>query len=451
MSRIEKKRKAMATPQTNTINQPPQTDNVVSAPAAVQVVNEQEVASQRRRRMRIIAGVILGGIMLYLLYRSMKKTKENQTGSTEGGPLSRLLGGILGFNRSGDSNIVRDSGPGPSAAGVVPRHPGVANQMPDFGLEQETDESLARLAQKLKDTGFTMQGVSHCKWTKIQREMFGSREAKARKILESIYIECRGEDMCPGLSGYPSWVRGDRKWAGFQPPAKLRAMATEMEKLDPTPMLQGAPEPISENIPDAKHNAEIPEQLTPEMAKDMMYQMAKDLRAGASAGEVAAIESDRSGAGVSVSTKGGVGVGAETTSSSATGTNLGQVAPAGALGGETKKPCDEGIKKEYARGVSAYAPLNVPDMPGTAPMNLDLQHADFQNRQGNVPRAAQDNHAPMAELARQVIQSFNNLSEHARRDPMASSFSQTRLPHSSDITTGDALADKRLPVPQNSE
>jgi hypothetical protein len=440
----------MATPQANTVASS-SVDNVVVAPPAAQVVNEQEVASQRRRRMRIIAGVILGGIMLYLLYRSMKRTKENQTGSTEGGPLSRLLGGILGFDRSGDSRIVRDAGPGPSAAGVVPRHPGVANQMPDFGLEKETDESLAQLAQKLKNAGFTLQGVSHCKWTKIQREMFGAREAKARKILESIYIECRGEDMCPGLSGYPSWVRGDRKWAGFQPPAKLRAMATEMEKLDPTPMLQGAPEPISENIPDAKHNAEIPEQLTPEMAKDMMYQMAKDLRAGASAGEVAAVESDRSGAGVPVSTSGGVGVGAETTAPAApaSGPNLGQVAPAGAAGAQTKPPCKEGIKKEYARGVSAYAPLNVPDMPGTAPMNLDLQHADFQNRQGNVPRAAQDNHAPMAELARQVVQSFNNLSEHAHRDPMASSFSQTRLPHSADITTGDPLADKRLPVPQN--
>lgn len=430
---------------TTTTTTPP--DNAVALPSATQAVSQEEIAMQRRRRMRIIAGVILGSIMLYLLYRSMKSSKEKQTGSTEGGPLSRMLGGIFGFNRSGDSQLVRDSGPGASAAGVVPRHPGLSNQMPDFGLEQETEESLANLAQKLKDVGFTLQGVSHCKWTKIQRDMFGARESNARKILESIYIECRGEDMCPGLSGYPTWVRNDRKWAGFQPPAKLRAMATEMEKLDPTPMLQGAPEPLDENIPDAQHDAEIPEQLTPEMARKMMYQMAKELRAGASAGEIAAVESDRSGAGVSVDTKGGVGVGAE----GANGPNLGSATIEEIPEEEgTKKPKNTGgVKKEYARGVSAYAPLNVPDMPGTAPMNLDLQHPDFQTMQGNVPRAAQENHAPMAELARQVIQSFNNLSEHAHRDPMAASFSQTRLPHSSDITTGDALTDKRIPAPQN--
>ena len=407
--------------------------NVVSVPA-VTVSDGEEVSRTRRRRFQVIAGVILGGIMIYLLYRSMNKRKENQTGATEGGPLSRLLGGILGFDRSGDSRIVRDSGEGPSAGGVVPRHPGAVNQMADMGLEQETDETLMKLAERLKKAGFTLQGVSHCKWTKIQREMFGAREAEARKVLESIYIECRGEDMCPGLRGYPTWVRGDRKFGGFQPPDKLRAIVAEMEKIDEKPMLQGAAEPLSENIPDAKHDAPIPQQLTPEMARDMMYQMLKEVKSGESSGEVAAVESDRSGAGVSVDTKGGVGLGA---AASADGSE-----------GKTEGGCVDGVKKEYARGVSAYAPLNVPDMPGTAPMNLDLQHSDFQNMQGNVPRAVFSNHEPMAELARQVIQSFNNLSEHARRDPEAAAFSQTRLPHSSDITTGDPLADKRIPFRQ---
>lgn len=417
------------------------TDNVVAPPTgdSIEANNETKIKSSKSRRFKIIASVIFGAMFLVILYISLRNKKENQSGASEGGPLSRLLGGILGFNRDGDAKLVRDSGPGASAGGVVPRHPGANNQMPDFGLEKETDSSLAELAKTLKDTGFTLQGVSHCKWTKVQREMFGNREAPARKILESMYIECRGEDMCPGIQGYPSWVRGDRKWAGFQPPQKLRAMANEMKKLDPTPMLQGAPEPLSENIPDAKHNAEIPKQLTPEMAKEMMYKMAQEIAAGKSAGEVAAVESDRSGAGVSLDS-GSSGAVAAAAAAAAAGAAVEEV--------EEKQEPATG-KKEYARGVSAYAPLNVPDMPGTAPMNLNMQHPDFQTRQGNVPRAAFQNHEPMAELARQVIQSFNNLSEHAHRDPNASSYSQTRMPHSSDITTGDPLADKRVPVNQN--
>lgn len=444
-----------ANPQT-----PPQTQmptipqNMIVQPTA-QITNEEEVAQARRRRFKIIAGVILGAIMLYLLYRSMKRNREEKQsasdeGADSGGPLSRLLGGILGFDRSGNSSLTRDSGAGASAGGVVPRQAGSPNQMPDFGLEKESEQTLAELAAGLKKEGFTLQGVSHCKWTKIQRDMFGDRESPARKLLESMYIECRGEEMCPGLRGYPTWVRGDRKFSGFQPPNKLRMILKEMEKIDPTPMLQGPSEPIHENIPDAKHIADIPTQISPESAKDMMYQQLKDMRAGESGGEVAAVEADRTGAGATIDTKGSIGVGA-TQKPMGTGEAVEEDSEEmqGGPANEKNSGCKDGVKKELARGVSAYAPLNVPDMPGTAPMNLDLQHPDFQNYQGNVPRAAFSNHEPVAELARQVVRAYDNLSEHARRDPMAASFSQTRLPHSSDITTGDALADKRLPIDQN--
>lgn len=415
----------MAEAVTETTTQPQAPANAVQV-NDVKQEDQAALKSQSRRKIKILVGVAIAVLMLYLLYKSMKKS-EKQTGASEGGPLSRVLGGILGFNRSGDSELVRDAGKGDSAGGVVPRHPGMNNQMPDFGLEAESDHSLKELAMDLKEAGFTLQGVSHCKWTKIQREMFGDRDSEARKLLESMYIECRGEEMCPGVRGYPTWVRGDNKYAGFQPPAKLRTLAAEMKKVDPTPMLQGAAEPLSENIPDAKHDEEIPTQLNPDMAKNMGVDVAKQIRASESGDIVAAVESDRDGAGVAL--------------------DFEDAKPT--MPPKKKENCENGIKKEYARGVSAYAPLNVPDMPGTAPMNLDLQHTDFQTMQGNTPRAAFANHEPMAQLAQQVIRSFDNLSEHARRDPMASSYSQTRMPHSSDITTGDPLADKRIPVREN--
>lgn len=369
---------------------------------------------------------------MYILYRasSQRRRNESQKGASQGGPLSRMLGGILGFDRSGDSKLVRDAGPGASAGGVVPRHAG--NNYPgmaDSNLEQETEEDMVRLVQDLKDAGFTLHGQSKCRWTIVQRDMFGDRSSKARKLLESIYVECVTHEMCPNIRAYPSWVSGNRTFSGFQPPSKLRLMAKEMKQEQPRQMLQMAPEPLDSNIPDAKHNEDIPTTMTPDMAKAMFYQMMKDVKHNESNSEVAAVESDRSGAGIAINTAGPPDNTTKDTTEKEDGDD-----------------CVGGVKKENARGVSAYAPLNVPDMPGTAPMNLDLQHSDFQNRQGNVPRAALENHEPMAEVARQVVTSFQNLREHANRDPNASAISQTRYPHAADITTGETMADKRVPI-----
>lgn len=384
-------------------------------------------AAASRRKWKILAGIVIIGVMFYLLYKQSKKnkTRSERQGGTDSGPFSRLLGGIVDFDRSGDSRLVRDA-ESPSAGGIVPRKTGVTPGMPSMGLENETDETLFKLAKDLKEAGFTIYGRTQCRWTKVQRDMFGDIGAKARKELESMYVECVTSEMCPNVKGYPTWISGDRQFGGFQPPAKLRLMAKEMSIKEPRQMLQAAPVPLTENIPDEKHNADIPKTLTPEMAKTMMYEMLKDMRANESASEIAAVESDRSGAGVSINPTGGVGIGAKVeTEDEQT---------------ETSTP-----KKENARGVSAYAPLAVPDMPGTAPMNLDVQQADFQNIQGNVPRVAVQNHDASAAVARQVVQSFNNLENNAHRDPNASAFSQVREPHSVSITTGETLADRRVP------
>jgi hypothetical protein len=393
---------------------------VVNTPKA-DSSGEQNAGMASTRKWRIIAALVIMTIMFYLLYKqsqSSRTRRENQrAGASQGGPFSRLLGGIFDFNRSGDSDLVRDAGLGASAGGVVPRHaPSESPGMPDMGLEKETDDSLLQLVKDLKDAGFTLHGQTRCRWTKVQRDLFGDRDAEARKALESMYVECLTNEMCPNIRGYPTWVSGNRQFGGFQPPNKLRLMAKEMAQEEPRQMLQAAPEPLDANIPDAKHNEDIPKTLTPEMAKEMFHSMLKDMRANESNSVDAAVESNRSGAGVAIDP------------------------------GVDKADCKDGVKKENLRGVSAYAPLNVPSMPGTAPMNLNLQHADYQNAQGNVPRTAFQNHEPMADVARQVITSFQNLSEHANRDPNAASYSQSRLPHASDITTGEAMADKRVPI-----
>lgn len=420
---------------------PPVNGQVVSVPQAQPTEENAAVVAEAqtsRRKWKIIAAVVIMAIMFYLLYkqsrvngRSSNSRSEGQQGADQGGPFSRLLGGIIGFDRSGDSKLARDAGPGASAGGIVPRHAGESDGMADPELEKETDASLLLLAKNLKAAGFTLMGKTQCRWTKVQREMFGDRDSAARRELESMYVECLTNDMCPGVRGYPTWTAKNRQFPGFQPPDKLRKMAEELSKQESRPMLVGAPEPLEENIPDAQHNADIPAVFTPEMARKMFYEMLKENRANNNAVDEAAIEADRSGAGVSINPTGSLGVGAKVDVVSETGDNT-------KLTG----------RKENVRGVSMYAPLNVPDMPGTAPMNLDMQHADYQSAQGNLPRTAFQNHSPMAEIAQQVIMSLNNLREQVGRNPDASTFSQTRYPHSSEITTGEGLADKRIPVIQ---
>lgn len=408
--------------------------------------SEEKKIVSSGRKWRILAALVVMAIMFYLLYRqsSSRRPERQRGGANQGGPFSRLLGGIRDFDASGDSNLVRDDGPGGSAAGIVPRKSGDTNGMPDVGLEKETEESLLELVKDLKKAGFTLQGKTNCRWTKVQRDMFGDRKSKARKELESIYIECLTSEMCPNIRGYPTWVSNNRQFGGFQPPNKLRLMAKEMKQEHPKAMLQGAAEPLDTNIPDAKHNEDIPQPLTPEMARKMFYEMMKDMRANESNSEVAAVESNRSGAGVSINPKGDIGIGAVTDDAK-------HHLNVHIVKGEDEHQIGDQEhvftgRKENVRGVSAYAPLNVPDMPGTAPMNLDLQHHDFQTKQGNVSRAAFQNHEPMEDITKQVVTSFQNLNEHARRDPNASSISQTRYPHAADVSTGEPLADKRIPV-----
>lgn len=374
-------------------------------------VGDSTPKPRRSRGIKIIL-LIIAILVVYYIWKSINaKKKEGVTG--------RLLSGIRGFDRGGNPFMEDDSD---DLGGLLARNPRDKTTLADPGLGEETDESLLELAKAVQQAGLVMQGTSWCRATQMQREMFGDRSSPARRIIEQQYVECRTRDMCPDIEGYPTWVKGNRlKRPGFKNPRALRELIKEASALESRDMLQDSAEPNEENIPDAQHAVRAPKALTPDDAKKLFYQMMRDYESSKNASAVAAAEADRE----AVTRDAGAQV-------------------EGAGGSEPGCGDDKPNKKEYIRGVAAYAPLNVPNMPGTAPMNLDLQHADFQTYQGNAPRAVIENHAPRADLVRQVVQSFNGTVDAQARHPMAPTFSENRQPQSVKITTGEAFDDKSL-------
>ena len=278
---------------------------------------------------------------------------------------------------------------------------------PNTRMQRESPEELAKLAKAAKDAGLMIMGVTQCGWTRKQRELFGERDSDARKIIESIYIECRTREMCPNIRGYPTWVHGDQQFPGFKDTDNLRALIGQVNPLPAQPMLRMPSEPVDEANFDrfAVDSAPNP----------------KDIKA---ADEVAQAVAANTGPTVEV-------ISDETDKS-------------------TEKPKEEEEKKEKARGVSDYPPLNVPDMPGTAPMALAADggpsHSGDQMLQGNTARQSLSNNDAVQELANQMAQSFQQVAVDQQRDPANSLVTRARLPQSATISTGDAFSDKRVPV-----
>lgn len=383
-------------------------------------------------RRIIMVVLILGGLACLWYWWSNRTKSESMEGGREGedkpatimGTLTAVMGGILGFNRSGEPIMRPDSQKALKAAAPVP--------------PQDMD-AMAKLVARAKKAGLKLQGVSQCKWTQYQREMFGDHNDAGRKELESIYTECRSSEMCPNIKGYPTWVHGDRQYPGYKSPAALAALVAEVEQQQPIPSLQGPSEPIVENNPDAVHALKSG---TQPMDPDMMYEMIKRMVSKKEADDAAKNEASKEQS-------------ADTTTveapSTTPTTNAATPTPAPEGGFAPGEPggAAPGIK-ENVRGVSFHAPLNVPNLPGTAPFHMDISHADNQNRQGNVPRVANDSSKSTPELARQLIETFNQAETHeATRTPDGQVLSKARYPHSVDITTGDAFDDKTFHQPKN--
>lgn len=90
------------------------------------------------------------------------------------------------------------------------------NSIPD----NETPESMLKLAKEIEESGLQVFGVTQCGWTAKQREMFGGRDSEARKIFERVYIECTTREMCPDIKGYPTWKYGLQVFPGAKSPPR---------------------------------------------------------------------------------------------------------------------------------------------------------------------------------------------------------------------------------------
>lgn len=405
-----------------------------AAPASV--ADDEVVVADGRSRLKrmIMIGLLLAGVafLAYWWFNRKNGDTERMQGddqpATIMGTLSSVVGGILGFNRSGDP-IMDDERRPTAQKPVVLKAENSA----------ETRDAMSKLASRAKAAGLKLQGVSQCKWTQYQREMFGQHGDQGRKDLESIYTECRSSEMCPNIKGYPTWVHGDRQYPGFKSPAALGALINEVEQVQALPMLQAPSEPIQENHPDA-----VPALKTGTETMDpaMMYEMMKRMVDKKEADALAAAEADKE--------QGTAGT------ENGSGNDTGGGSSPGDAGGSApgSKCADTGTVaeqiKENVRGVSFHAPLNVPNLPGTAPFLLNTSYAEDQTRQGNAPRMAADSHLATPQLAQQVVSTFNQAQTHeATRSQDAQILSQAKFPHSVDITTGEAFDDKTYIMPKN--
>ena len=319
----------------------------------------------------------------------------------------------------------------------------------------ENSDSMLKLAIGLRDSGMKLKGVSQCRFTQIQREAFGGRDSEARKVIESIYTECRSRDMCPNIRGYPTWTLNDRQWPGNRSANALRAMLSEAKTTNMKSMLQGPSEPVIEMVPDAQHAEQTgDEELSAEAAVALLNQIKTKDESDEYGDAVGEIESGKI---ANVAASAGVVIPVPEIESKKLG-GFDAAANGGTMpfvmGGfvadtvTTSPPM--GVKKENVRGVSNFAPLNVPDMPGTAPFVLRQEQHDDQTRQGNAPRASSENHMATVGVAGQHIAGFLQEETHvSTRNINADSYSLKRFPHASDITTGEAFADKTIVYEKN--
>ena len=287
--------------------------------------------------------------------------------------------------------------------------------------ENETPESMLKLAKEIEASGLTIHGVTQCGWTRKQREIFGDRTAEARKVFERVYIECTTRDMCPDIRGYPSWKYGLQVFPGFKTAAQIRALIKSLQSTPKQEMLHMPSEPMEENLPEEKNAADVApsnEELKEKKAVAKKKVAAAKRVVKKSTVTIEEIPSDSEEA-------------AEDSDATITEKMKG--------------------KKEFIRGVSDYPPLNVPNMPGTAPMALAANngpsHAGDQFIQGNRAPLSVSNPLPTPELSQQMAQSMEAVARDQQRSMTDSQFTKAMYPHSSTITVGDPLADKKIHKP----
>jgi hypothetical protein len=412
------------------------------AAAAAVAENEANDARVHARRRVILGALVAGASIAALLYFF-----RGNNGGSLSARARELLGGATGFAREQaaedgdadnapspeqvilsnktDPDPVRASAAAAQMAATAMQNAAVAKANAD--ADAGDPEELLRIAKAAKDAGFVLMGVTQCVWSRRQRELFGGATSPARKMLESIYIECRTRDMCPGVRGYPTWARGDQMFPGYRDAAAVKALVASAAAAPRVPMLEAAPEPVDDaSLPEERPALAAPAPPTQPAASP------SPAPAAAASGGSDAARSELARFVRSIATE----VLSELNASSS------------AEHAAAEKKDEGNAIVEKARGVSEYPPLAVPDMPGTASWNVGPSFFVDQAMQGNLPRASAELDEPTIALAREMASTFEQIAIDQRRDPQAADFARVRLPHAAQISTGsDPLQDKRVMVP----
>lgn len=391
-----------------------------------------------RARQRIMLGAVVAGISIAALFFFFKgrdtfsiaafkelaggerarRAERLASGSGEPGSSSSAPPSMPPGLRPGAGNFIGDV---PGGAGPAP-----ADDERQASLPAGTPEEMLAVARAAKAAGFSIMGVTQCIWTRRQRELFGGSASPARKEIEGIYVECRSREQCPNVRGYPTWVRGDRQFPGYRDLDAIRAMIKDAGAEPKMAMLQGAPEPIEDPLPEDRAAVLAPPPPT---------------QPAASASASASVSTSTSGSGSAPAASGSASAAARSELASMIRTISAEVV-------------EELMKKqggasepvvEKARGVSNFPPLNVQNMPGTAPWNVGPSLFVDQAMQGNVPRRGEELDEATVALARQMASTFEQIAYDNRRDPSSADFARVRLPQAAQISASEnPLGDKRV-------
>lgn len=270
-----------------------------------------------------------------------------------------------------------------------------------------TAEYALELAKRASKAGLKVYGQAQCRATQIQRRMFGDRDSASRKQFEKIYIECRHPQDCPNIYAYPTWVFGEHKRPAVKGPLEIEQLISEAKSSVKIQMLQEPSEPVDEtNIPSEVHavkHTKLPDPDTVDLiSKEVEKRVEKKLKEMEEAKQ--------------------------------------------AKEQENEKKSDDNSKTENMRGLTPLGdkPLAAVIMPGGQSMNETNQRWQVASNQGNPPRHSQSNRDFVEQLAYQQTQALKDAYvPQTQLDPNASTFSQSQLPHSRQITTGSGLDNKQ--------
>jgi hypothetical protein len=377
--------------------------------------SQSETDARAAARQRVALGAVIAGVSiaaLFFFFRGRDGFSLSALKELAGG--ERVDMRVMDAGGSGPAATAKPGGQGNFIYDVPGGASGAPANVDDrqASLPAASPAELLAVAQAAKDAGFVIQGVTQCIWTRRQRELFGDAKSPARKVIESIYIECRSREDCANVRGYPTWTRGDTQFPGYRDLDAIRVMVKDAGAQPRMPMLQGAPEPVDDVMPEEQAALVAPPAPTQPAAAPSPSAAPSSVSTAAARSELAAM--------------------IRSISSEVVDELLKSRAPGAPI-------------VEHVRGVSNFPPLNVPDMPGTKPWDVKPSLFVDQAMQGNVPRRSEELDEATVALAQQMAFTFQQIAYDERRDPNSADFSRAQLPGSARVSASEnPLDDKRI-------